>query len=233
MQDYSYLQERPVTIYRADIVFCFDRSGSMSPYIEFVKNNVIDFVNSLKKEDNVDARLGFICQDDDEFFIKKIGDNPEEFAKALSNIKTGGNEFTLPALDWCLDMLIEVERKSHKIVVVLTDEPLRTGHDPEFQRSKINELRDKIEALKFNVLYFGEDCEEYKSFFTSLSKGFYAAVDYNSIANSPMQMLEVLQAMKKTISQTSQGKYMQERPASVQKNIYGLPVGGRPSIKWV
>ncbi len=146
----------------ADIVFCIDASGSMSPCIEGVKEHIkkfIDGVSSNPQLSFVDWRLGIIAHDCTRFYIMDFVSDINRFKEALGKIKAGGNEFTLPALDWSLDF--PWREKAHRIVVLFTDEPLEGGYEPEFQRSKMKELCEKIVSLKCMIYFVGPSCPEY------------------------------------------------------------------------
>jgi hypothetical protein len=86
----------------------------------------------------------------------------QAFRQALAKVESGGNEFTLPALDWSLDF--EWRKPCTRVVVLFTDEPLETGHDPVRQRSKLSELQAKIRDLRVMVFFVGPACPEYESF---------------------------------------------------------------------
>jgi len=147
----------------ADIVFCIDASGSMEPCIEGVKKHIqklLDGILSNPQLSYLDWRLGIVAHDSTNFFILDFTNNLSRFKEALKKITSGGNEFTLPALDWCLDF--NWRDNAHKIIILFTDEPLEGGEEPEFQRSKIKELFEKIITLKAMVYFVGPDCPEYR-----------------------------------------------------------------------
>ena len=205
---------------KADIVFCIDFSGSMTGVIEGVKKYIVDFVDKIKTdpENPMDVRVGFIGQYYGKFFIKDFTEDPKDFASALNPLDTGGDEFTLPALDWALDF--PWRHGVHKIVVLFTDECLDTGHDPSRQRSKMEELIEKVNALHAKVFAYGPDCEEYKKFFESLPKSHYTEVEFSAI--SPDEMSPVLDQIAKTVTQTSRGEAAQTPPGSIKKDLYGI-----------
>ena len=129
----------------ADIVFVVDRSGSMSPTIDTVRNNINEFARNLAK-DGVAARFGLATFSDEVYgrergkadegtILTKFNESyftsdPAKLEKALAGIKIadGGDfpETPTPALtqivstyDW------SKSPKNKKFVVLLTDAPMK------------------------------------------------------------------------------------------------------------
>jgi len=202
----------------ADVVFCIDFSGSMTGVIDGLVKYIVDFVRQLNNNsDNpLDIRIGFIGHYYGYFFIKDFTTDTEEFKNALIGILTGGNEFTLPALDWAVDF--NWKDKVHKIVILFTDECLPTGHDPDRQRSKMSELAEKIIKMHVKVFAYGPDeCDEYREFFQGLPRCSYSGVDFYSIKVDDMK--PVLEQIAKTVSASANGPG-EQLPSNIEKDIY-------------
>jgi len=204
----------------ADIVFCIDASGSMEPCIEGVKNHIekfLDGVSSNPQLSYVNWRLGIVAHDSEHFYIMDFTDDISRFKNALRKIEPGGNEFTFPALDWCLDF--PWRDNSHKIIVLFTDEPLETGEDPDFQRSKMKELFDKITALRCMVYFVGPSCPEYEEF-NKLPRCLFEEIkqheDFYKVGFD-----KVLERIGKTISDSILS-FQQPHKTNITKDIYNI-----------
>lgn len=125
----------------ADIVFCFDCTGSMTEIINSVKNNVDNFIDGLKTFADLDWRaraMGYRDFEVDEEYL--INDKPfvENDAAALkaqigtieAKEYTGGDEpeSTLDAI-WYAAFKSDWRSNCHKIVVVFTDETSKGVND--------------------------------------------------------------------------------------------------------
>jgi len=229
-----YEQQRMIIKGVADVVFVIDRSRSMQPFIENLREVLEDFLNKLQNEDGVDVRLGLVGQANREFIIKHFTKNVNELRGALSILKPLGNEFTLPALDWAADFPWDEAGKAHRIILLLTDEPLSQGFEPDFQRLKMFELAEKINQLKIKLFYFGHHCPEYKDLVENkISKGLYVEVFFKSIKDKKDELLKVIDIIRKTVSNASIG-YGQQVSAKINKNLYGLPLKGiYPTFKYI
>lgn len=136
---------------KADITFVLDSTGSMSSSINNVKNNIVDFVNSLS-ENKVDANLGLVeFKDIDEDGVnstKNYGwfNNPEDFKNIVSGIYAGGGG-DYPESD--VDALEEARKMgftagSQKFIILITDAPYK--EDTRF--SDLNSMQEEISRLK-------------------------------------------------------------------------------------
>lgn len=119
----------------ADIVFCFDCTGSMTEIINSVKNNVDKLIDGFKTYTDLDWRaraMGYrdFEMEDEEYLIndKPFVENDEAALKAqIGSIEakeyTGGDdpESTLDAI-WYAACKSDWRSNCHKIVVVFTDE---------------------------------------------------------------------------------------------------------------
>ena len=178
----------------ADIVFVVDRSGSMSPTIDTVRNNINEFARNLAK-DGVVARFG-LATFSDEVHGRKRGkadegtiltkfngsyftSDPAELEKALAGIKIadGGDfpETPTPALtqivstyDW------SKSPKNKKFVVLLTDAPMKEDPSiPTIANTLASLKAAKIERIVATSKVIGIG---YKDF---VSEGRLMDIDHN------------------------------------------------------
>lgn len=125
----------------ADIVFVFDCTGSMTPYIENVKENVTALVRGFNSEPNVrlDWRVRAIgyrdfycfpeeCLFDDNEFTNDL----DEFVNnQLSKMKIGsGGDFTESTIDaiWYAIKKSDWRPRCTKVIVVFTDDRPKKLH---------------------------------------------------------------------------------------------------------
>ena len=157
--------------YKVDLIFCIDKTGSMSPVIDMVKEHAIKFYDDMgevfkKKHKDVDAlRIKVIAFGDVDFDKEKwlaesdFYDMPSQKSEFESFVQTihaeGGGptpENGLEALtlainsDWCKDG----DKRRH-VVVVYTDAPTHTlehtqslssPHYPDGMPSSFDDLSD-------------------------------------------------------------------------------------------
>lgn len=158
-----------------DVVFCLDASGSMAPCIDGVRRNIGVFLDGLADTSNrrMDCRLDFLVHSCDEtgnlirssslrcqglevidalygqkrdsgaFFTRDAA----EIMAALNAVRVYGDESMLIALDMCLDYPWRPRGECHRVVVLLTDEPLETNAAARTQRKMVGRVIDKIHAL--------------------------------------------------------------------------------------
>lgn len=168
----------------ADVVFCLDRSGSMQPCLEAVKAHVADFVRGLGADGQRqwDLRFDFVahyaapgdrgravfgmssvfndcvidplyCGDQGRLFTN----DPVEFAKAIGQITVIGDEAPLFALDTCLDFPWRDAAECHRVVVMLTDEPLEDGLCVDEQLRLMPDVIQKIRDLRVMLFLVGPE----------------------------------------------------------------------------
>lgn len=158
-----------------DVVFCLDASGSMAPCIDGVRRNVGAFLDGLAGDANrkLDCRIDYLahsCSEDGEVFrVQSLrtsdtallsalyGPNGKpdsyftrdaaEVRRGLEAVTTFGDEAMLVALDMCLDFPWRARGQCHRVVVMLTDEPLEDNADAGRQKQTLGPLIDKIHAL--------------------------------------------------------------------------------------
>ena len=207
----------------ADVVFVMDTSGSMSPVIEAVKNHIVTFVDSIQKNSQmpIDLRLGLVSHFTDGG--DRRGVRAWEFTGSVTDFKQSlqecdklpatADEYGLPALDRALDF--PWRPVSRRFIVSFTDEPVGGGHEPEFQRSRLQELGFKFGQLRVNGYLIGPVCPDYdalgrfpRMIRVVVTQGGLATYDFG----------QFLGELGRTVSQCAE----QEIASTACKNLYGL-----------
>jgi hypothetical protein len=171
---------------KADILFCVDASASMTPCFAGVRDHISSFVSGLASQANMDwdVRLDFVAhsissgvhdisslyntsnelwtalyskQGTGRFFTKDL----TEFKNGLGRLAPMVDEASLIALDFCLDFPWCEAGKGHRAVVFLTDEALETGELVEEQKARLDDLIDKIQALKVMLFIVAPQSDAY------------------------------------------------------------------------
>lgn len=173
----------------ADVVFCLDSSSSMAPSFDSVRKHVVDFVEGLKSDGQTvwDVRFDFVAhatsnsRDGSIFKLRSLyegelcsalysanGSGGRFFTTDLNEFRTGvaslearGDETNFIALDFCLDLPWRSTPDCHRIVVLLTDEPLETGLEIPDQRAKTPALIEKIHSLGVKLFLIGPESAAY------------------------------------------------------------------------
>ena len=154
----------------ADIVFCIDSSASMQPCLEAVKSNVGNLLEGLAADGqglSWDVRFDFLtfsATGDGVYrfqstrlsssdIVKNIYKNPsaqsfftrdlKEFRKALGEVRAEGEEQHLIALDTAMDYPWRPSADCHRVVVLLSDEPVETGVEVQQQAEKVDTIISK------------------------------------------------------------------------------------------
>jgi hypothetical protein len=159
-----------------DLLFLVDTSQSMEKCFAGLRTIIEGLVDELQQNE-VRVNLGVLGADWKCFRHLPLTLDRNAVKAALETLETktkhGSDEFLLPALDYALDLPWKSPRR---IIAVFTDECLSTGHDPEFQKSKIEPLRQKLWQSYIYVYFFGRDCEDYQGFFANIPRAVYNVV---------------------------------------------------------
>ncbi len=169
----------------ADIVFCIDASGSMKPCIDAVRDNIEKLLEALQADVQTtwDVRFDFLAFHDSKDgvhwyrsvtmpacplidAIYKNGDKGGLFTKDLAAFKAGlreieveGEEEQLLALDIAMDYPWRPSDGCHRVVVLLTDEPVETGVFVEEQTAKIDALISKVMDKRIKLFVVAPESE--------------------------------------------------------------------------
>jgi hypothetical protein len=166
-----------------DVVFCLDASGSMAPCIDAVRKNLDAFLDALAGNANhkLDCRIDFLAHSCDptgslirsktlnktgiDLIRALYGQSPQPAAfftrdheavrRGLKNIDVFGDEAMLIALDMALDFPWRPQAGCHRVVVMLTDEPLEANAMWSMQQAKLDAIIDKIQKLGVKLFLVG------------------------------------------------------------------------------
>lgn len=197
----------------ADVVFCFDCTGSMDKCIGHVKDFVDVFVNGLNAEANVivDWRIRVVAYGDLEIgepmqlaneFVATV---PEVQAQ-LAGIKMcyGGDtpESTLDAI--LLAAMTSKWRRAHKIVVVFTDAATKDLH-PSTRRTyavnDVHELKARLAEEHVKLFLWGPADPNYKELLSVPKSEIVELEDPHEAFMSGNRMEKLLELMGKTVSE--------------------------------
>lgn len=148
----------------ADVVFCIDFSGSMTPCINGVKEHIATFVRTLETASpnmKIDWRLAFCAYSDDRFIVKEFMTDAADFAESLGALETMGDEFTPGAIDFCITHFAW-RPVSSKFIIVFTDENLEGGYSPDEVKERYPLLLRAIEDSQTRLFFFGPKCPYYE-----------------------------------------------------------------------
>lgn len=168
----------------ADIVFCIDASGSMEPCIDAVRDNIEKLLEGLQSDVQTkwDVRFDFLAFHDSkegvhwyrsvsmgtmqlyEAIYKGNGQglftrDVAEFKSGLRKIEIEGEEQQLLALDIAMDFPWRPSDGCHRVVVLLTDESVETGIDPEGQKARIDALVAKAMDKRIKLFVVAPESE--------------------------------------------------------------------------
>jgi von Willebrand factor type A domain len=152
---------------RADVVFVLDRSGSMSPIFDRVRDWIADFVAGMASGDTqpIGIRYGFLCYNALEFHRlgEFFSESTTRFGEAIRRVGASDvDETTLPAIDAAADF--PWSDNGHRFLIVLTDEATATGHNPAWQRSRVDALKEKLIRLRVKLWLAAPDCPAFREF---------------------------------------------------------------------
>ena len=144
----------------------------MAPCIDGVRRNVGAFLDGLTGDTNrkIDCRIDYLAHSCDEsgtlvrtaslrlegmeVVAALYGQKPDpaaffttnsaEVRSGLNRVDVYGDEAMLVALDMCLDFPWRPRGGCHRVVVMLTDEPMETNADARNQRRMVGTIIDKI-----------------------------------------------------------------------------------------
>ena len=218
---------KPTTKGVVDVVFCLDASGSMAPCIDGVRRNVGAFLDGLGLNAGraIDCRIDFLAHSCDEAGILMRSDslrrsgldlvaalygqkpdpsafftsNPTEVRAALNAVGTYGDEAMLVALDLCLDFPWRPRGGCHRVVVMLTDEPLETNADAKNQRRMVGSLIDKIHALGVMLFLVGPESAGFNEL-AEADKSQYQQVGQTQDGLGSLDFARVLSHIGKSVS---------------------------------
>ena len=168
----------------ADIVFVLDISASMRPCIEGIKTQIGAFVETFRRLDQItwDLRLGLLAHqagvsdansivvrtqtlasqgglqllygtDASGLFTRDV----EAFRHVLAQLAVEGDEAMLLALDCAMDFPWRADVGCHRVVVMMTDEPIEDGMMLAESRAMIGDIIKKLIDLRISLYVLGPD----------------------------------------------------------------------------
>ena len=177
----------------ADVVFCLDSSTSMQNAFAQVRAHIARFASGLVAQGQVawDVRYEFVSHSTSDYSTGMVfrarsvhegnlfqrlytadtqgpaprffTDKVDEFRQALESLTAGGDETNLIALDMCLDMPWRRAPDCHRVVIMMTDEPLETGLLIREQLDLVPQLIDKVHALGVLLFIIGPASDGYEA----------------------------------------------------------------------
>jgi len=236
---------KPTTKGVVDVVFCLDASGSMAPCIDGVRRNVGAFLDGLGVNTSraIDCRLDFLSHSCDEagtimrndslrrsgpdLLAALYGQKPDsaaffaadarEVRTALAAVQVFGDEAMMVALDLCLDFPWRARGSCHRVVVLLTDEPLEANADAKNQRRMVGPLIDKIHALGVMLFLVGPKSEGLEEL-AEADKSQYQQVAQTQDGLGTLDFARVLAHIGKSVS-VSQLQGTPDKP--VKRALFG------------
>jgi hypothetical protein len=236
---------QPSTKGVVDVVFCLDASGSMAPCIDGVRRNVGAFLDGLtgNASRSIDCRIDFLAHSCDEagnlmrsnslrrggpdIIAALYGQKPDPGAffttdpaavrAALNGVDVFGDEAMLVALDLCLDFPWRPRAGCHRVVVMLTDEPLEANADARNQRRMVGAVIDKIHALGVMLFLVGPKSEGFDEL-AEADKSQYQQVGQASDGLGTLDFARVLAHIGKSVS-VSQLQGSPDQP--VKRALFG------------
>ena len=82
----------------------------------------------------------------------------DSFCEALSRLECGGDECTVPMLDIAADFPFRDAATCHRVIVLLTDEPVDDGVYVSQSKAKLMELAQKLQSKKIALYMTTPDC---------------------------------------------------------------------------
>lgn len=84
-----------------------------------------------------------------------------QFCDALNNVHIQGDEATLPAIDIAADFPFRDAATCHRVIVLLTDEPIEDGVYVSSTTAKLMDLAQKLQSKKIALYMTTPDCQHF------------------------------------------------------------------------
>jgi hypothetical protein len=214
----------------ADVVFCLDASDSMGPCFQGVCGHVGDFIAGLKSHPQFawDWHLDFLAhsaseeaggyafraeslyhqnvilalyqeQNPGRFFTADV----DQFRDRLASVPLTADEAPLVALDCCLDFPWREAKYTHRVIIMMTDEPFETGVFQEDQRMMVPTLIEKVQRLRVMLFLVAPESAVFNEL-ASAEKSVYEVVDRAGDGLARVNFGQVLSEIGKSVSVFSQ-----------------------------
>lgn len=197
----------------ADVVFCFDCTGSMSGCIKNVKNYANSFVEGLNKDQSTiidwrmratgygDLECGEEMQNSNDF----VSSVPEFQAQVASIEMCGGGDEPESTLDAIITAAktSKWRSKTHKIVVVFTDAHTKDIHSSTSGTFAVNNIKELVKSLSddhIKLFLWGPSDPNYKELEKVPKSEIVELADPHSDYENDNKMEGLLELMGKTVS---------------------------------
>lgn len=218
MSDYSPNKPRSKMKTKADIVFCIDRTGSMTPCIEGVKSSVMAFAEGLQTEAKVDFRLRLVAYRDLPSENEPIEANdfcaPGDqltFQGQVGSLEADGGgpepESTLDALYTAIQS--DWRHPCHKAILVFTDAPCyRELYDSTIEKYGLgdgspNRVIDAAAAKRTQLFIVAPDFDVYRTLEAQIPGARYEIAGDRGAGLAEFNFKEVMNIFSRSISVSS------------------------------
>lgn len=154
------------------------------------------------------------------FFTNSV----DEFKQGLSEIEVGGDEATLIALDSSLDFPWRDAAECHRVVVLMTDEPIETGVAVNDQKSMVSALINKIQALRVMLFIVAPESPTFDAL-AAADKSEYEEAGTNGDGLANVDFKQILAYVGKSVS-IGVGQQQGKAAGPVQKGLFGQATWG-------
>ena len=223
----------------ADIVFCIDASGSMKPCFDAVRRNIADLMIGLQADGQTswDVRYDFLAFQDNEEGVhgytstrlagvslinaiyqgkdrdKLFTRNTEELCTALqTRVEIEGDEQQLTALDTAMDFPWRSSGDCHRVVVLLTDEPVETGVFVEKQKAVIDRMIQKAQNKRIKLFIIAPESEAFFEL-SALDRCEYTDLQNTQDGMRSVDFSKLLQTIGKSVSVSQNYSGGEEEPS--------------------
>jgi len=141
----------------------------------------------------------------------------DDFREGLKQIDVRGDEAALVGLDFALDFPWRDAAQCHRIVIMLTDEPLEKGIAVEWQTGKLSEIIEKIQHLKVMLFLVAPESDGFATL-CEADKSEYQVVSGLRDGLESVDFRKVLSYIGKSVSKST---VQQSAPISVTRGVFG------------
>ena len=185
--------------YSTDVVFNFDATGSMQPYIDALKEMVIGFSKDLEAN-NIDVRLGLVEYRDvrigEATKVHGFAESPEQFRGWIGSLHaSGGGDEPESAIDAGYSGINELSFRDNatKVFVWITD---ASYHEPSENGQTMDALNEELVKRRIITYVIGPELPGYRRLADAMGGIFF------DIRNNPEEFRRIVTSLGKSISET-------------------------------